>query len=164
MALIRHYYRGKGWQIPVLGGCYLIGRGLIEVEFHPYIWASPLLSVLVAAAFGYWTWRRGCRLNRNAPRVEDWHRDEGFTLRRQIPHSYWFIPYQHWGIIFALLSILIDARLRARPIRPAADDMRTKEGDGELVGVQLSSPGLARSQWPSARQDSRGSSWLTDLS
>jgi len=119
--LIRHhYYRGKGWQIPVLAALYVVGRGLLEAAFHPLVWGSPFLSVLVAAAFGRWIWRRGRRLNADSPRAADWNRDAGFSLRRPAAHSYFFVPFEYWGIVLAVLSILLDARLRARPIRPSS--------------------------------------------
>lgn len=116
--MIHHHSRGQGWQVPLLGGFYLVGRGFLEIAFHPYVWASPFLSVLVASAFGWWIWRRGCRINATSPRAQDWSRDEGFSLRRPAAHTYLFVPYQYWGIVFAVLSILLDATLRARPIRP----------------------------------------------
>lgn len=39
---------------------------------------------------------------------------------------------------------------------------RTREGDGEVVAIQTSSPGLAHSSWPSRRHDNAGTSWLSE--
>jgi hypothetical protein len=143
VALIEdHHYRGKGWQVPLLGILYVVGRGILESTFHPYVWASPLLSVLMAAAFGRWLWRRGRRLNANSPWREEWRRDQGFSLRRRPAHAYWLVPYEYWGIVFALLSILLDARMRARPIRPsrpaaAAEQRRDRRPASQAFDVAV---------------------------
>jgi hypothetical protein len=40
------------------------------------------------------------------------------VVRQKAAHTYWFIPFEYWGIVMAALSIAADAGLRARPITP----------------------------------------------
>jgi len=115
---MRHEYRGHGWLVPIFAILYLVGRGLIEAAFHPHIWASPLLSFVVGAGYGWLIWRLGRRLNRRPLPVEEWSKSEGFTVKHKAAHSYWFVPFEYWGIAMAVASIALDAWLRSRPIIP----------------------------------------------
>jgi hypothetical protein len=111
-------YRGRGWLVPVLAILFLVGRGLLESAFHPRLWASLPLSLVVDLGYGAFICWVGVRWNREPLLIEEWRQGEGHVVIKKTAHTFWFIPFEYWGVIIGLLAIWIDHRLRHPSARP----------------------------------------------